>query len=334
MYLRKVVAILVGVLLLAAPAARANETLGALEFERGRRHYEGLALDYPKAAEHFERAAQAGNVYARYMLGVLAKQGAGVPRDVKAARTQFLAVIGPLSDLARQGEVLAQRYLGLMHQEGDGTTHSLELARAYFSSAAAQGDATSQLQLARYYAQGMGVKVDNEAARKWYTQAAAQGVAEAQYELATLLLAGEPEPDAQDVALRWLAAAAKQNFPGSLVHPPRLRAKVVLEDSDGDGVLSPGEEGRAWIFVRNHGGLARDVRIFLEPPEHLMLPEAGRGLPLGDLTPGEWADVAVSMRLAKNYKGPAAIHLQAVITEARAEYETALRLVVQGGVAP
>jgi hypothetical protein len=329
----KLAAVLMLASLLVTPTAWAEAVPGAADFELGRRFYEGEGSthDYVKAAAHFEAAAEAGNVYARYMQGVLAKAGAGVERSPSDALRHFLAAAGPLRSLADQGDALAQRLLGQMYQEADGLPHDMAQAKRYFALAAEQGDALSQLQLARYYALGMTVKPDPGKARQWYERAAAQGLSEAQYELAVLLLTNDPVSADKDLALRWLAAAAKRNFPGVQVHPPLFSAKLMLEDSDGDGRLAPGEEGRARVFVKNHGGPAKDVRVVLETPEDVWLEEMGRALPLGDLPPGEWGEVVFTLRVSRDYSGPAEATLQAVVSEAHPENTTYVSLTLPAG---
>ncbi|MEB3284373.1 MAG: tetratricopeptide repeat protein [Candidatus Sericytochromatia bacterium] len=320
-------------LILNASAAHAMETPGSQDFQQGCRYYagDGLPANYLKAAEHFAAAAKAGNLHARYMMALLSKRGDGVARDEVTARAHFLTLVEPMRRAAAEGDVVAQRMLALMYQDGDGVDHNLEQARQYFSLAAGQGDSHSQLQLARYYARGMGVKPDGPLAQRWYEQAASRGNADAQFELALFLLQGEPTLAEREQALGWLAAAARQRCPGVHAIPPKFDLRVMLEDTGREGRLAPGEEGRVHIFLKNLGGPARDVRLFIERSTPEVCADSEQGRPLGDLLPGEWVESVLPIRLPVDLKGPADIQFQTVITEARAEFETRPVMVLHWG---
>ena len=106
----------------------------------------GLPLDYKAAAEHYQFAADRGNVpSAQLNLGVFFMQGLGVNRDeTKALRYFELA--------AEQGDVTAQLNLGvsiLQNPDLDAT-----IAVKWFEKAAATGDAKAITQLGICHAKG------------------------------------------------------------------------------------------------------------------------------------------------------------------------------------
>ena len=78
------------------------------------------------------KAAEQGDASAQYNLGVMYRDGNGVPKDLAKAVEWFRKA-------AEQGYPNAQYNLGVMYQDGDGVPRDLVQAHKWFSLAAASG---------------------------------------------------------------------------------------------------------------------------------------------------------------------------------------------------
>lgn len=93
--------------------------------------------DYETAFEAFRPLAMDENSNAQYHLGLLYRNGWGVPQDdSEAARWLRLA--------AYQGHVEAQYILGYMYEHGQGLSKDLIEAKNWYRMAASQGDTDAQ----------------------------------------------------------------------------------------------------------------------------------------------------------------------------------------------
>ena len=104
---------------------------GKAAFDRG---------DYETAVEIFEPLAESEDANARYHLGILYRNGWGVPQDDSEAARWFRLA-------ANQDHVEAQFTLGYMYQHGQGVTADIEEAKGWYRKAAHQGDVDAQQSL-------------------------------------------------------------------------------------------------------------------------------------------------------------------------------------------
>jgi len=118
--------------------------------------------------EETKRLAEQGNASAQYNLGLMYRNGEGVPEnDVEAVRWWLLA--------AEQGDVSAQHNLGLMYRNGEGVPENDAEAARWWLLAVKQGHANGQYNLGVMYFDGEGVPQNNVRAYMWWSVAAAQG---------------------------------------------------------------------------------------------------------------------------------------------------------------
>ena len=100
---------------------------------------EGLAAynrgDYATALKELRPMAEAGNAAAQHKLGVMYRDGQGVPQDYKEAVKWFRLA-------AEQGHANAQNSLGVMYANGLGVPKDRVLAYALYNLSAA-GDPSS-----------------------------------------------------------------------------------------------------------------------------------------------------------------------------------------------
>jgi len=92
--------------------------------------------NFPLALEKFRPLAEQGNALAQFNMGVMYRQGQGVPQDDKQA-------IAWWSKAAEQGHVEAMDNLGLRYGRGQGVAQDWVQAYKWFSLAAAAGNQTA-----------------------------------------------------------------------------------------------------------------------------------------------------------------------------------------------
>ena len=92
--------------------------------------------NFAVALEKFKPLAENGNIQAQFNLGVMHRQGQGLPQDDKEAVKWW-------SKAAEQGHVEAQDNLGLRYARGQGVAQDWVQADKWFSIAAAAGNETA-----------------------------------------------------------------------------------------------------------------------------------------------------------------------------------------------
>lgn len=161
-----------------------------------------IRQDYKRAFELFHSAAQKDIDQAQYNLGVMYKEGSGIPQDYATAVWWFRLA-------ARQGYALAQLSLGVMYQEGKGVPQDYTEAARWVRLAAQQGVAQAQFNLGTMYQDGSGVPQDSAEAVKWYLLAAEQGYTHAHFNLGTMYQNGSGVPQDYVEAMKWYQLAAQ-----------------------------------------------------------------------------------------------------------------------------
>ena len=102
--------------------------------EGSRAHKRG---DYAEALRLFRLAAEQGEPWAQYRLGMMYEKGRGVEQDYAEALRLFRLA-------AEQGEAGAQRQLGDMYEFGWSIEKNIPMARHWYELAAGQGDPLAQ----------------------------------------------------------------------------------------------------------------------------------------------------------------------------------------------
>jgi len=145
------------------------------------------------AAEEMRRKAEAGDRDAQCLLGIMYREGSGVPQDLAEAAKWYRKA-------AEQGEVNAQRYLGYVYMEGEGVPQDAAEAASWYRRAAEQGDDNAQLIMGLLYAEGEGVTRNFRTAYVWLSLAATHSATISDEERQAAAehleaLAGKLEPD-------------------------------------------------------------------------------------------------------------------------------------------
>src|SRR6516225_7467030 len=136
----------------------------------------GVAQDYAKAREWYEKAAANGNAIAMNNLGLLYAHAQGVAQGYAKAREWY-------EKAAANGNAIAMNNLGTLYAYAHGVPQDYAKAREWYEKAAAKGDASAMFNLGSLYKNGHGVAQDYTKAREWYEKAAANGDKDAKAQL-------------------------------------------------------------------------------------------------------------------------------------------------------
>ncbi|MBR2987471.1 MAG: toll/interleukin-1 receptor domain-containing protein [Clostridia bacterium] len=161
--------------------------------------------EYAKAYPMFVRAAEAGNTYAMYNLGLCYENGNGTQQNYQLAAEWYKRG-------ADGGHVSAAGNLGYLYEMGRGVSQSYENAVYYYRKAADAGNKYSQCNLAFCYETGRGVPKNYSEAAKWYQRSADQGYPRALNNLALLYEAGNGVPKDYKTATDLYRKAADQGY--------------------------------------------------------------------------------------------------------------------------
>jgi TPR repeat protein len=167
-----------------------------LLYEQG----QGVAQDYSKAREWYEKAAAKDNSNAMTNLGVLYDNGQGVTRDYGKAREWY-------EKAAAKDNARAMTGLGVLYYNGQGVAQDYGKARELFEKATAKGNSDAMKWLGGLYCDGQ----DYSKAREWFEKAAAKGDVEAMNYLSVLYHdgLGVAQDSGKENEWREKAAAAK-----------------------------------------------------------------------------------------------------------------------------
>lgn len=208
-----------------AAEAVAHCRVAATAFPNNRRaiYQYGRALDasgdFAGALKQYERADAMGSLIASIGLGILHRDGDGMPKDFNKARAAFeRAANGGLAtgyfflghfhdkgfdgkpdyakamefyELAgKAGDSDGWNNIGLMHELGTGVPKSDQEALRYYGMAADGGNLWAMSNLGNFHRDGRGVAKDPAKAREFYEKATAGGLATAATRLGYLLQNG------------------------------------------------------------------------------------------------------------------------------------------------
>jgi hypothetical protein len=149
-------------------------------------------------------------------LGLMYREGDGVPKDGAAAFTWFRRA-------AQNGSVEAVNNLGVAYFRGEGVSQNYAEAAEWFRRAAEYGNDTAQYNLALMYVKGTGIAKDYGQALRWYLQAAWHGNAVAQQHLAVIYENGVGVEKDQVRAAAWLLVSSANGVAAAKNDLARMR---------------------------------------------------------------------------------------------------------------
>ena len=154
-------------------------------------------------------AAEAGNVDAMNLLGVLYTIGTQVPRDYSVAMRWF-------QKAADGGSVAAMSNLATIYLFGIGTSRDHAIALRWFARAAELGDVHSMYSVGVMAEKGLGTARDLQLARSMYLKAAEAGYAPAMVWISDDYAGGSSvQPDLIE-AYAWLQVALASGLPDEM----------------------------------------------------------------------------------------------------------------------
>ena len=136
------------------------------DFQKGLEAYN--KKDYKTALSEWEPIAEEGQAEAQFMLGMMYRNGRGVPQNSKTAAKWWILA-------AQQGHVKALYNLGQTYFLGISAPKNYKIALYWFTLAAQQGHATAQNILGGMYYEGRGVDKNLVYAHMWLKIAASKG---------------------------------------------------------------------------------------------------------------------------------------------------------------
>lgn len=173
-------------------------------------------------AEKYRKAAEEGNSYAQYCLGICYETGNGVPQDHNQAfkwyreakdgtdvPDEWIDAVKWYRKAAEQGDALSQKNLAWCYANGKGVPEDDGEAVKWYRKAAEQGETTAQNSLGVCYQDGKGVAQDYTEAVQWYRKAAEQGNASAQNNLGWCYQNGNGVAKNHEEATKWYQKAAE-----------------------------------------------------------------------------------------------------------------------------
>ncbi len=192
----------------------------------------GVAQDDAKAREWYEKATETGDASAMNKLGALYANGQGVAQDYGKAREWY-------EKAADKGDATAMRNIGVLYANGQGVAQDYAKAYVWYKMAVNRGDATAMRNLGVLYANGQGIAQDYGRAREWYEKAADKGDATAMRNLGVLYAHGQVVAQDYGRAREWYEMAADKG------DATAMRNLGVLY-ANGQGVAQDYGAARAW----------------------------------------------------------------------------------------
>ncbi len=164
-----------------------------------------FATNHEKALYWWKQAESKGNQHAQMMLGLLYHLGHGVARDEQKAIHWY-------EKASQHGNNDALFNLAMIHYHGHGTEQNYNASAFYLETLAKQGDAQAQNIYAFMFLEGKGVSYSPAAAAVWFQQAAKAGNTQAMFNLANLYRSGKGVQQNDEQALYWYRKAADQGY--------------------------------------------------------------------------------------------------------------------------
>lgn len=165
----------------------------------------GLPPNFGEAQKLFSKAAATGNADAMFYLGVMIEFGQGEDADAVLARRWYARA-------AAAGSPDAQFSIGAMAEDGRGGSKDLVLAAGSYRAAALAGDIRATTNMARLYELGNGVEKNASTAIMLYSCAAADNEKFAEYNLGDMYLRGVGVPRDGARALRYMTRSAIHGY--------------------------------------------------------------------------------------------------------------------------
>uniref|UniRef100_K3X899 DOD-type homing endonuclease domain-containing protein n=1 Tax=Globisporangium ultimum (strain ATCC 200006 / CBS 805.95 / DAOM BR144) TaxID=431595 RepID=K3X899_GLOUD len=217
--------------------AEATEHLGETYFYGD--EAAGIVQDQAVAAQHFQRAADAGDAHAQANFGMMLLNGVGVPQNNASALRYF-------SVAAEQGSAFAHYGLGAMYMSGSGVSKNATKAVKYFEKAVELGYNEAHTYLGSAYLNGQGVPINKTRAFEHFELAAETESSQALFNVAVMYYRGIGTPRSCERAVHYFRTVA--------LHPAIL-SDLPFSMAKGYECFQKGDYVRAFLNYRLAGEL-------------------------------------------------------------------------------
>lgn len=184
----------------------------------------GLAKNMEMAVKWYRIAAEGGDQYGQFNMGLVYDNGWTVPISHTEAFNWF-------QKAADQGNAAAATYVGLAYEQGQGVPKDESAAVAWYLKGAQRGDKWGMTNYAYTRYIGRGSPKSYEEAFKWFSAAAQENYARAQYNLGLMYENGHGVPVDYVEARSWYKKAADQNYDGASDKFESLREKALAQSA-------------------------------------------------------------------------------------------------------
>ncbi|MBQ8447383.1 MAG: SEL1-like repeat protein, partial [Clostridia bacterium] len=184
-----------------------------------------VAQNYGKALEWYKKAAENGHAWSQRQLAYCYQFGNGVAQNYQKAFEWY-------NKAAEQGHAQAQGDVGFFYEKGYHVTQNYEKAFEWYKKAAENGNAWSQCKLGYCYGNGKGVEMSNEKAFEWYTKSALQNDVTAQYNLALYYENGYGTAQNYQKAIEWYEKAKSGGDTDAQAAIDRIKAKLAQQTEE------------------------------------------------------------------------------------------------------
>ena len=156
-----------------------------------------------EAVSEMEKLAESGDMYAKYLMGKLWRDGPLLIPDSVNARYWF-------KQAADQGHLVAQYSLAKLYLSDDVEVRDIRLGMNWLYTAAVNGSHYAMYRLAKECLKGEHIQKDTARAVERFAKSAEGGNPYAQYMLGKLYLAGKEVPRDEEKAAYWLTQSTEQ----------------------------------------------------------------------------------------------------------------------------
>lgn len=199
----------------------------------------GIEPNQAVAAEHFQRAADAGDAHAQANYGMMLASGVGIPQNNATALKYFRAA-------AKQGSGFANYGIGILYMSGGGVKKNQAAAVYYFEKAVELGYNEAHTYLGSAYLNGQGVSMNGSKAFEHFALAAETKSSQALFNLAVMHYRGVGTPRSCELAMH--------NFRTVALHPEVL-THLPFSVTKGYECFQQGDYLRAFLHYRLVGEL-------------------------------------------------------------------------------
>lgn len=207
--------------------------------------WRGIDTDSDEAVEHYTKAAEGGDVEAKYKLGRHYFYYAAF--DKENAEQYYLDASTWYAQAADAGHTGAQYELGSVYENGDGVKKDYSKAIEYFTCLSEAGETRPQYDLAVCYANSADTADNRAQSAKWYKEAANNGNENAQYVIGECYYKGHGVEKDYQAAVQWWRKAAEHG-------DSRAQYYLGVCYANGQGVEQDNGEAAKWYTGAKNSG--------------------------------------------------------------------------------